>query len=134
MSNYNGHCVSTHGKVSKTGEPKHSGNFSYMTMHNQSLQFHDYPVRKKDGKLIVGDHTPLYELMPMAVYELALTDKYFSTYAREGTMNVGGREYECEKILYKRHYYCAYDLNPYAFVYREKVYTDFDFEYQFKEY
>ena len=133
MSNYYGKCVSTHGKVTKGGVPKHSGNFSYQSMHYQSLQSRDYPVREKDGKLIVGDHTPLYELMPIAVYELAVVDEQFESVCRKCTVVVDGKEYEGYKTLTRRHYSGA-AFSQYDFVYREQVYTDFEIEVEFTEY
>ena len=133
MSNFNGKCISTHGKVTKGGSPKHSGNFSYQTMHYQSLQSRDYPVREKDGKLIVGDHTPLYELMPIAVYELAVVDECFESVRRKVKVILDGKEYEGYKTLTRR-YYPGGAFDNYQFIYREQVYTDFDFDYQFKEY
>ena len=140
MDDYRGKCVSTHGKVTKAGEPKMAGNFSYSTFHLQSLQAKDYYVRLKTyasgiKTLIVGDHTPLSRLMGEHVNSLAMTDEHFDVYVRTGTKTVGVKKYEARMTLRKNKVHSAYwELDTYAFVYREEIYTDHDFNYQFPEY
>ena len=117
-----------------TDIPKHSGNFSYHTVHYQSLQSKDYHVTLRDGVLIVGESTPLQCLMP-EVTQIALNDPHFESYTRKGTMPHAGKRYEARQTLTKRerHYtYC--DWMNYDFIYREMIYTDGEFDYQFKNY
>ena len=114
--------------------PKRSGNFSYTTVHYQSLQSKDYHVKLRDGVLIVGENTPLEKVMP-GVEQLALSDSYFEQYTQRGVHTHNGKKYEARKTLTKRekHYeYC--DWMNYDYVYREIIYTDNEFNYTFKNY
>ncbi len=118
---------------SKTGEPKHAGNFSYCTIHHQSLQSKDYRVYNRDGHLIVGNKTPLSKLMSEDVERLALTDKHFGGYVQDGKKTVGVKEYEAHKRLIK--FSCrGFSYFEFEFIYREEIYTDGDFDYPFPEY
>lgn len=137
--NYRGMCESTSGKVTKNGEPKHSGNFSYDAFRRQNLKTRDYFVylrKTEDGEpiLIVGDHTPLAKLMGACVAELALIDTSFSMYRQDGEHTYGCKKYEAHKILTKSKADMTWVIDPYEFVYREEIYTDGEFEYQFIEY
>lgn len=117
-----------------TDIPKRSGNFSSQTVHYQSLQSRDYHVNLRNGRLIVGENTPLEDVMP-GIEQLALSDPYFESYTQKGTHTHSKKKYEARKTLTKRekHYeYCTW-LN-YDFVYREMIYTDNEFDYQFKNY
>lgn len=122
-------------KFTKDGEPKRSGNWSVSTIHYQSLQFRDYQVRYENGRLIVGDHTPLADVMGKMGYEieeLAKNDEYLKAISREGYAPIGGKKYESRKILTRTlRRYSIYDVR---YVYREEIYTDGDFDYNFPEY
>lgn len=120
-------------KFCKDGRPKMSGNYSEYTLHRLSLQSKDYDVHECDGILIVGDHTPLTKLMPPAVMELALTDPHFSTYIEDGYRTVMGKRYEAHVRLTKFSFKTCYREGGW-FVYREEIYTDGDFDYNFPEY
>ena len=121
-------------KVSKTGEPKHAGNWSAETIRRQSLQSKDYHVRLVDGELIVGDHTPLVCVLPRAVNELALTDPTFTMYQAEWHHTHGVKKYDAIKTLTRRKIHKWYDEDDYEFTYREMIYTENDFKYVFPEY
>lgn len=110
-----------------------SGNYSESTLHRLSLQCKDYDVHEQDGILIVGDHTPLSKLMPSAVVELALTDRYFGYYVRDGFRTVFGKKYEAHMRLTKHHFKTCFREDGW-FSYREEIYTDGDFDYNFPEY
>lgn len=135
--NYRGKCESKT-KVTKDGRPKRAGNFSYSVFHAQSMQSKDYHVKKVINEygneiLIVGDHTPLWELMGGLVEELALRDKTFDTYTQQGYKTIGSKKYEAHKTLKKSRISMRYGYEL-DFIYREQIYTDKDFEYQFIEY
>lgn len=125
-------------KFTKTGEPKRSGNWSYQKVHQMNLQSKDYRVREvtfESGikRLIVGDNTPLAQLMGEMVATLAMNDEYFESYTRKGYKTVGVKKYEAQMVLRKAN--CLYDyLDKYKFIYREMIYTDGDFNYNFPEY
>ena len=133
MENYRGKGVSTT-KFTKTGEPKHAGNFSYSTIHRQSLQAHDYPVRLIDNRLIVGNSTPLDTLMGSVVELAAREDGYFEEYQQKGEKTIGTKKYEAHKRLTKCHFRYQYLYELQQFTYREMIYTDGDFDYHFPEY
>ena len=117
-----------------TNIPKHSGNFSPATIHYRSLQSKDYHVRLHNGVLIVGENTPLEQVMPN-IEQLALLDPYFEQYTQRGTHTHNGKQYEAQKTLtkHKEHYqYC--DWLNYDFIYREMIYTDYEFDYRFPNY
>lgn len=116
-----------------TGRPKMSGNYSEYTLHHLSLQSKDYEVHECEGTLIVGDHTLLSKIMPSAIVELALTDPHFGYYVREGYKMVYGKKYEVRARLTKHHFKTFYAESGW-FVYREEIYTDGDFDYNFPEY
>ena len=119
-------------KVSKCGEQKHAGNFSYQTIHYQSLQSKDYFVCNQNGVLIVGKETLLSELMGADVMQLALTDEHFSAYYQDGVKTIGNKEHEAHKRLTKIR--SRYRYTEAEFIYREEIYTDGDFDYDFPEY
>lgn len=121
-------------KFKKDGEPKRSGNWSYAKIHAQNMQSKDWRVHMRDGALMVGDHTPLLCLMPAAVVELAMTDKHFEEYHQQGIVRYNGKEYEAHIRLRKRHMHYQLDFMNFEFLYQEIVYTDGEFDYQFKEY
>ena len=128
--------VSTTKFCKHTGDPKHSGNFSPMTVHYNSLKCKDYRVRLCDGILIVGEKTPLSDLMPYAVVELALTDPYFDIYKERGQKTVGVKKYDACKTLRRMANVRSYMKIScdFLFTYREEIYTDGDFNYIFPEY
>ena len=121
-------------KFTKDGRLKRSGNFSYSTIHYQSLQCKDYKVRLIDKQLIVGTHTPLSSLYPQELVNLALNDGYFERYVRNGVKTINGKQYEVESHLTRRHIHYDYNYINYEFTYREMIYTDGDFDYNFPEY
>lgn len=139
--NFRGRGVSET-KYTKTGEPKHAGNWSYSKIHYQNLQVKDYYVRLRTDKetgiqtLIVGDHTPLAALMGEQVEWLAMRDKTFDQYVQTdyNSRIVPGKKYEAYKRLYKSKLTSSWEIDPHAFVYREAIYTDGDFKYHFPEY
>ena len=131
--NYRGVGYSANKVCKGTGQPKRSGNFSYSTIHLQGLQSRDYPVKEENGRLIVGDHTPLAEVMGQEVATLALTDKFFQEYHQEGTKTVNGEKYEMHKTLTKNKFIRPISRS-YKFRYRIMIYTDLDFNYNFPEY
>lgn len=119
-------------KFCKNGQPKHSGNFSYETVHRNSLQSKDYRVHLRDGKLIIGEHTPLESKFPEQLVWLALNDPNFNSCIRTGTVPYNGKRYEARQRLTR--YESQYAYLDYKFMYREEVYTDGDFDYNFPEY
>ena len=135
--NLRGKCASET-KFTKSGEPKRSGNWSYQKFHQMNLQSRDYRVREvvyESGIkcLIVGDNTPLAQLMGEIVATLAMNDEHFDSYIRKGYKTVGVKKYEAQMVLRKAN--CLYDyLDKYKFIYREMIYTDGDFNYNFPEY
>lgn len=117
-------------KVTKAGEPKRSGNWSASTIRYQTMQSKDYCVYAQGGKWIVGDHTPLDELMP-GMTEILKNDPYFASYHQEGVHTHGCKQYEAHKTLTM----CKHtSWRLYSLVYRETIYTMGDFEYNFPEY
>ena len=132
--NFRGKGKST-AKVTKNGEPKRSGNWSASEIKRQSMQSKDYQVRLVNGGLIVGDHTPLHQVMGKTGYlieELALKDEYLNDIVRRGNATINGKEYEACKRLTKAYYH--YSLEDVRYIYREMIYTMGDFEYTFPEY
>ena len=127
--NFRGKGKST-AKVTKNGEPKRSGNWSASSIRHQTMQSKDYCVYAKGGAWIVGDHTPLDELMP-GMTEILKNDPYFASYHQEGVHTHGTKQYEAHKTLTmcKHMHYRLYSL-----IYREIIYTMGDFEYTFPEY
>ena len=122
-------------KFTKAGEPKRSGNWSASTVHAQSLQSRDYRVKLVDGQLIVGDHTPLAYVMDQVgaiVEELVTNDVYFSQLVRDGHKTIRGKKYESRKTLKRIH--LQYSMDNVLYIYREEIYTDGDFDYNFPEY
>lgn len=125
-------------KFTKTGDPKRAGNWSANTIHSQSLQYRDYRVwvqKYESGieVLMVGDKTPLASLMGEAVASLAMKDPYFRSYYREGVKTVGTKQYEANMRLNKSKGSPIW-LSLHWGIYREEIYTDGDFNYQFPEY
>ena len=131
-NNYRGKGTST--KLTKDGKPKHAGNWSYYAIHHQSMQSRDYKVKLIDDALMVGEHTPLLCLLPSAAVELAMTDPHFGEYRQDGVRTVNGKKYECHITLTKRKLHFSVDYLNYDFTYREIIFTDWDFDYQFPEY
>lgn len=138
--NYRGKGVSR-SKFTKSGEPKHSGNFSYQSVHVSSLQSRDYQVtlkKDKDGDpiLIVGNSTPLCKVMPQEVANLALHDKFLDTIVRSGLADIRGKKYESRKTLtrFKTHFRLWAPEERVLFIYREEIWTDGDFIYEFPNY
>lgn len=129
---YRGRCQSAT-KVRKDGQPKRAGNFSAATFRSQQLQSKDYRVTMKDGHLVVGTHTYLLEIMPLAVVQLAMEDQFLDTIVRKGTITRNGKEYECAKRLVAFHAKYSY-MGDVRFLYREEIYTNGDFIYDFPEY
>lgn len=124
-------------KFTKAGEPKRSGNWSYQKVHQMNLQSKDYRVREITFEsrikcLIVGDNTPLAQLMGETVATLAMNDEHFESYTRKGYKTVGVKKYEAKMVLTKAN--CLYSYMNYKFLYREMIYTDGDFNYNFPEY
>ena len=140
--NYRGKCESTHGKLTKGGQPTRAGNFSYSTFREQHLLCKDYYVRLHTYEngiqiLIVGDHTPLAELMGELVATLAMRDEHFSQYTQRGTHTEPetGKEYEAIKTLTKNQLTRRFwQLDYHAFTYREMIYADGELDYEFPEY
>lgn len=125
-------------KFTKAGDPKRSGNWSALTIHQQSLQSRDYRVWIKtyeDGiqVLMVGDHTPLASLMGEQLASLALSDPYFQSYYREGVKTMGKKKYDANMRLCKSKWNGNLFVKTWG-IYREEIYTDGDFDYQFPEY
>lgn len=138
--NYRGKGVSRD-KLTKDGHPKHAGNFSYQTVHVSSLQSKDYQVTLKkdaDGEpiLIVGNSTPLCKVMPQEVALLALHDKFLDTIVRSGKAKIKGKEYDSRKTLRRFHwpFHAWAPEERVVFIYREEIYTDGDFVYEFPNY
>ena len=131
---FRGKCEST-SKKSKSGMPKHSGNFSYATFHKQSLQSMDYRVKRAaNGHLIVGDHTPLLSILPTAVVSLAMHDPSFDSIKLRWHKTINGKQYEACKRLTRQSSYGAKCWLDFEFIYREEIYTDGEFDYNFPEY
>lgn len=130
--NYRGKGTST--KLTKDGQPKHAGNWSFHTIHHQSLQHQDYRVRRIDGKLIVGDHTPLNKVLPQLLVDLIESDPNFKSYKQQGTHTHAGKKYEAYKYLTKFSAFGTHMYIDYQYIYREEIYTDGEFDYQFPNY
>ena len=125
-------------KFTKAGDPKRAGNWSVSTIRQQSLQFRDYRVWVKTFEtgvqiLMVGENTPLSFLMGVAIATAVMNDKYFQTYRRTGTKKVGRKEYDADMVLTK-FTGGSYWLQDKWGIYREEIYTDGDFNYNFPEY
>lgn len=119
-----------------TDIPKHSGNYSYTTVHYASVRKQTWRVWSQGGTLVVGQNTPLASLMSQSIVELAMNDPYFDTYVQKGTHTHGDKQYEAYKSLHKNYSFCAekYSWRNYNFTYEETIYTDGDFEYNFPNY
>lgn len=129
-------------KFTKAGEPKRSGNWSAEKVHYQSLQYKDYEVMYKEDEsgikhLVIGDHTLLSSVMGEGVAALAMFDKHFDSYVQSGEYHgiQNGKGYEAHRSLTKRKVIHAwYPGEAPTFTYRETIYTDGDFTYNFPEY
>lgn len=135
--NLRGKGISTT-KFTKSGDPKRAGNWSAETIHYQSLQSRDYPVWVKTYEngiqiLMVGKQTPLSFLMGEMVASLALTDKHFDYYRRVGVNKTGGKAHDANMTLRKNQIKSYWNKDRWG-IYREEIYTDGDFDYQFPEY
>ena len=139
--NLRGKGISTT-KFTKSGDPKRSGNWSASTVHRQSLQYKDYDVMYKEDEdgikhLVIGDHTRLADIMGDGVAALAMFDKHFDTYVQSGKYEGlgNGKGYEARRTLRKRQNFREwYPGEAPTFRYREEIYTDGDFTYNFPEY
>ena len=129
--NYRGKGVST--KLAKNGQPKHSGNWSAATIHIQSLQYKDWKVRRIDGVLIVGEKTKLTDIFPEQLISAIDSDQNFESLNQKGTHTHNGKQYEARRSLRKATVKW-YMWDGYEYIYREEIYTDGDFNYNFKEY
>ena len=128
---FRGKCESS--TMAKSGRPKHAGNFSWHTHHEQSLRFKDYRVwRTADGHLIVGEHTPLLSLVPTEVVQLAMFEPTFDNITLRWFKTVGGKRYDANKHLSR--FNGGRGWNDFEFIYREEIYTDGDFNYDFPNY
>lgn len=122
-------------KLTKDGQPKHAGNWSFQAIHAQSLQSKDWHVKRgANGELIVGDHTPLWKIMGEAVATLAETNDRFNEYVECGKKEVGRKQYDAQRSLKRFLPYGSHVWIDYEFIYREQIYTDGDFDYNFPEY
>lgn len=121
-------------KLTKDGQPKHAGNWSYSAIHNQSLQHQDYHVRRINGELIVGDHTPLNKIFSQAIADEATNNPYFAQYSEQGVKTVSGKQYEAQRSIRRCMAYGAHMWMDYEFIYHEQIYTDGDFDYNFPNY
>lgn len=131
---FRGKCHSTTGKMTKSGELKHAGNFSAYTHHIQSAQSIDYRcyiTETESGirQIVVGESkTPLSMIVGEMLNSLALQDRYFETYIQKDTLKFMGEEYEARRELRRLHGSSA------DFLLRVVVYTDGKFDYTFNEY
>ena len=117
-----------------TGIPKRSGNFSQITLHYQSLQHQTWRIWYQGGHLVVGNHTPLLALFPAAIVELVMNDELFSTYEQRGYKTINGKKYEIVRSITR---FAGAEIRGYLhfnFIYREAIYTDGDFDWNFPEY
>ena len=126
-------------KLTKSGDPKRTGNWSAATIHYQSLQSKDYPVFVKTYEngiqvLMVGENTPLSYLMGEQIASLAMSDGYFESYRRSGQKSIGAKKYDANMTLRKYKGKSSMWLQNKWGTYREEIYTDGDFKYQFPEY
>lgn len=132
-NNYRGKGVSN--KLTKKGEPKHAGNWSYQTIHNQSLQFRDYRVYRINGQLVVGDHhTPLSAILGEEVTQLILSNPYFYEYTEQGIKTIGGKQYNAQRSIRKNKAFGSRIYIDYEYTFHEQIYTDGDFDYPFPDY
>ena len=135
---YRGRCFSTSGKRTKAGDLKMSGNFSRATFRLQSMQYKDYPVRRitcESGieQLVVGDtKTPLALIVGEEITNLAMKDRCFDLYVQRDVLRIkdNKKEYEAVRTLRK----CKYSRTANEFTLRLEIYTDGDFDYNFKQY
>lgn len=130
--NFRGRGISQ--KLTKDGKPKHAGNWSAQTIHIQSLQSRDYHVKRIDGELIVGDHTPLSQILGETVAQLVASNERFNAYVECGTKTVGRKQYDAERSIRRYLPYGSHVWIDFEFIYREQIYTDGDFDYNFPEY
>lgn len=121
-------------KLTKDGQPKHAGNWSFQAIHLQSLQSKDWHVRRVNGRLIIGDHTPVADVLGGMVEEIARSNEHFSEYVETGTKTVGRKQYDAQRSLKRFLPYGSHVWIDYEFIYREQIYTDGDFDYNFPEY
>ena len=125
-------------KFTKAGEPKRTGNWSYFTIHHQSLSCKDYRVKYKEYEsgvkiLVVGKNdTPLSQIMGEHVATLAMQDPNFDCYKQSGYKQFGNKQYNTFRELRKSRLHHWWD--EYEFVLREGIYTDGEVKFEFKEY
>lgn len=132
--NYRGKGVSRDKFCKGTNIPKHAGNFSYSTIHYQSLQSRDYRVRVKNGQAIVGEHTPLDKILSPELVRIILNDDNFKHYSQTGTHTHNGKQYEAGRSLTRFGAYATHIYLDYQYTLRIEIYTDGDFDFQFPEY
>lgn len=131
--NYRGKGVSRTKTCKGTDIPKHSGNYSYSAIHAAFLQSKEYRVTLQDHHLIVGESTPLAEVFEPALLSAIESDPYFESYTQRGVKTVGNKQYDAQRTLTK--YKSRYNyLNNIKYLYREQIYTDGDFDYNFPNY
>lgn len=142
---YRGKCHSK-SKMTKAGQPKMAGNFSYQTFHYESLQTKDYDVYLHQDKetgielLVMADEkTPLANVLGgdygEMIATLALRDPNFRSYHRDGEYKGlgNGKAYEAKMILTKLRGGIYWNMGRYAKL-RMEIYTDGDFRFEFPEY
>ena len=59
---------------------------------------------------------------------------YIDTYIEKGTKTVGRKQYEAERSIKRYLPYGSHVWIDFEFIYREQIYTDGDFDYNFPEY
>lgn len=112
--------------IKGTDIPKRAGNFSPCTMRWETRS---YPVHMIDGELIVGNSTPLRNVMGAYVEQMVLHDPFFDSVTLKGKHTFNGKQYEAEKLLTRSRFGKMYD-----FAYREGIDTEKEFKYIFPEY
>ena len=129
--NYRGKGVSN--KLTKSRQPKHAGNWSAATIHKQSLQWRDYKVNRINGELIVGESTKLKDILSEQLVIAIENDPNFDCLYQKGTHTRNGKKYEARRSLRKTTIKW-FNFSGHEYTYREEIYTDGDFNYNFKEY
>ena len=143
QKSYRGKCHSK-SKMTKAGQPKMAGNFSYQTFHYESLQSKDYYVYVHTDdtgieRLVMEDRTTLLadvigEFGEM-IENLALLDPHFNSYHRDGEFKgIGnGKGYEAHMTLRKVNGDRYWNQDRFAIL-RMEIYTDGDFKFNFPNY
>lgn len=131
--NYRGKGVSRTKTCKGTNLPKHSGNYSYSSIHALFLQSKEYRVTLKDHHLIIGNNTPLSDVFEPTLLAAIESDPLFESYTQRGTHTYGNKQYEAQRTLTRFRPRYAY-LEDIRYLYREQIYTDGDFDYIFPNY